>query len=179
MVTGHTYGVGGAIYKWAEAKGWEARGFSRTTGHDLMDANAREQVIAAALDADIFVNCAHAEFGQVDLAYKWFVQNHWNPDKVMFTIGSRSSDGIRYDYHPYSIQKVALDAAVKQLQTCPHVCRMIHLRFGYIDVPHLEKLKVNKLPLQAVTDVLEYALNSPYYIREMLVANHDGKPETL
>lgn len=175
VITGHTSGIGKAIYEWATRKGWQVQGFSRSTGHPIEELEVQESILRSTAGADIFFNNTHAGFHQIDLAYKWFHQNYKFENKTMVTLGSRASDSVLTRLHPYSVEKKALDTAIKQMQSMPHNCRMIHLRFGYVDTPAVSNVTIAKLKTDDVIQALDWALSSSFYVREVFVATHDKK----
>lgn len=169
VITGHTSGIGKAVAEWAENKNWLVKGFSRSTGHPIESQEAQREILNATVEADVFFNNAHVGFYQVELAYKWFLQNQYQANRTMVVLGSRASDGIRYELHPYSVQKIALHGAIQQMQNLPHDCKVIHLRFGYVNTPAVEKVQLPKLDVSHVVQTIEWALNCPFYVREALV----------
>jgi nucleoside-diphosphate-sugar epimerase len=64
-ITGHTKGLGKALYEHFQNKGWEVIGFSRSNGYNISDNFA--EIINRALGADLFINNAYADGLQLDL----------------------------------------------------------------------------------------------------------------
>ena len=100
-------------------------------------------------ECDIFINCKHDGFEQVDMLYKAAALN-----KRIINIGSHASD---FTYlHKYAVEKRALREANNQLfiagkkTTC--------LNFGYFDTERSAHKDFEKMPLDYVIDVIEWVL---------------------
>ena len=109
---------------------------------------------------DIFINCKHDGFEQVDMLYKAAALN-----KRIINIGSHASD---FTYlHKYAVEKRALREANNQLfiagkkTTC--------LNFGYFDTERSAHKDVEKMPLDYVIDVIEWVLIQEYNVKELTV----------
>ncbi len=111
-------------------------------------------------ECDIFINCKHDGFEQVDMLYKAAALN-----KRIINIGSHASD---FTYlHKYAVEKRALREANNQLfiagkkTTC--------LNFGYFDTERSAHKDVEKMPLDYVIDVIEWVLIQEYNVKELTV----------
>jgi hypothetical protein len=111
-------------------------------------------------ECDIFINCKHNGFEQVDMLYKAAALN-----KRIINIGSHASD---FTYlHKYAVEKRALREANNQLfiagkkTTC--------LNFGYFDTERTAHKDVEKMPLDYVIDVIEWVLIQEYNVKELTV----------
>ena len=111
-------------------------------------------------ECDIFINCKHDGFEQVDMLYKAAALN-----KRIINIGSHASD---FTYlHKYAVEKRALREANNQLfiagkkTTC--------LNFGYFDTERSAHKDVKKMPLDYVIDVIEWVLIQEYNVKELTV----------
>ena len=112
-------------------------------------------------ECDIFINCKHNGFEQVDMLYKAAALN-----KRIINIGSHASD---FTYlHKYAVEKRALREANNQLfiagkkTTC--------LNFGYFDTERSAHKDVEKMPLDYVIDVIEWVLIQEYNVKELTVS---------
>ena len=65
VVTGHTSGVGKAIYNHFLSKGWEVIGMSRSNGYNISVDQLK--IVKESLGCDIFVNCAYSNNAQTEL----------------------------------------------------------------------------------------------------------------
>ena len=111
-------------------------------------------------ECDIFINCKHDGFEQVDMLYKAAALN-----KRIINIGSHASD---FTYlHKYAVEKRALREDNNQLfiagkkTTC--------LNFGYFDTERSAHKDVEKMPLDYVIDVIEWVLIQEYNVKELTV----------
>jgi hypothetical protein len=115
-------------------------------------------------ECDIFINCKHNGFEQVELLYKAAELN-----KKIINIGSAASDWTK-GHKPtfkYSIEKKALRDANDQLfyegvDTC---C----LNFGYFDTPRSAHYEKEKIDLDYVVEIVLWVLEQPYRIKEMTI----------
>lgn len=111
---------------------------------------------------DIFINCKHNGFDQVDLLYKAA-----ELDKRIINIGSNSGDETKKSPHIYAIEKIALDKANEQL-----FYQGIHTticRFGYFDTERVSHINKPKMSLEYVIDVIDWVLQQPYKVKEITV----------
>lgn len=111
---------------------------------------------------DIFINCKHDGFSQIDLLYKAAELN-----KIIINIGSNSSDGIKDVKHIYAIEKAALDKANEQLfyngvDTCI-------VKFGFLDTERVAHLNKNKMSVNYAVSVIDWMLQQPHRIKEITV----------
>ena len=113
-------------------------------------------------ECDIFINCKHDGFSQVELLYEAAKLN-----KRIINIGSNSPDGIKTHPHIYAVQKSALDKANEQLfyqgvDTCV-------VRFGYIDTPRVERVDDKKMSVDYACQVIFWILRQPHRVKELTV----------
>lgn len=113
-------------------------------------------------ECDIFINCKHNDFEQVDLLFKAAELN-----KKIINISSNSGDGNKSFPHIYAIQKNALDKANEQLyyQGIETTC----VRFGWIDTPRVEQYDVKKMSVDYCVQVIDWVLNQPHRVKEVTV----------
>jgi hypothetical protein len=111
-------------------------------------------------ECDVFINCKHDGFSQVEMLYKATKLN-----KRVINIGSQASD---FTYlHKYAVEKKALREANHQLfvegkkTTC--------LNFGYFDTERSAHKEVDKMPLEYVIEIIEWVLIQPYRVQELTV----------
>lgn len=140
VITGHTHGIGKALYDSFKLAKWEVVGLSRSNGYDI-DTNF-DQVVEAATDADLFINNAYRDQQQTKLvhALKYKV-------KKMVVMGSVSRlypELIHTDY-------------VHDKQELAEVCRLASIDPSGIDLLHLdlsfiEGMPDNKDPTHFVSD---------------------------
>jgi len=114
-------------------------------------------------ECDVFINCKHNGFEQVELLYKAAELN-----KKIINIGSRASDGIlkKNNRFLYAVQKSALDKANEQLYY-QGVDTTI-LKFGGFGSPVNQSTKP-KMTIEYCVSVVDWVLNQPYRVKELTV----------
>jgi hypothetical protein len=107
IVTGHTSGVGKAIYNHLLSKGWDVVGMSRSNGYDIV--TDYDKVITDSIGCDIFVNCAYSGNAQLNLLNALH-------DKVknMIVIGSVAADWAKI-WKDYGTKKYNLEQRCKEI----------------------------------------------------------------
>ena len=71
-LTGHTSGIGKAIYDTLKKEGYDIVGLSRSTGFDLSkfhETSFQKKFLSILNDVDIFINNAHWLYTQVNILY--------------------------------------------------------------------------------------------------------------
>ena len=111
---------------------------------------------------DIFVNCKHNGFEQVELLYKAA------PHKKVINIGSNSSDGIKKYLHKYSIEKAALEKANEQLFYQGMDTSLV--KFGYFDTERVAHIDKPKMSIEYVVSVIDWILEQPHRIKDITIA---------
>ena len=130
-ITGHTNGVGKAVY---DSLLPNAVGFSRTNGYDIDDPAARARIIAEVQDCDVFINCAcpFKGNGQVDLFKELFAV--WkDQNKKIINVGSKLSEFRIPPGHPlkeYQLKKLELKNLTSAAQGS--ACQVSYKWFGYV-----------------------------------------------
>lgn len=156
VITGHTSGLGKAIYDRFEKK-HQVVGLSRSTGHDL-SSNIRPFLID---DFDIYVNNAYYNYSQTDLLYRLFDRNKYR-DCTIINIGSVSADGNKDTVNEYAVHKAALEKACTQLQLIDSDCRVIHLKLGRMNTPMTEDRNMYpRMNTEYVAETIEWMINQP------------------
>jgi hypothetical protein len=126
-ITGHTKGFG--KYMFDRLGGI---GLSRSNGYNIKEPMT---ILEHIKDCDIFINNAHDGFSQVELLYAVFEE--WqHENKLIINIGSRSKDFSlreREQSFGYSVEKLALDHASKQLAGTFSPCKVSSIHFGKIN----------------------------------------------
>ena len=114
-------------------------------------------------ECDVFINCKHNGFEQVELLYKAAELN-----KKIINIGSRASDGIlkKNNRFLYAVQKSALDKANEQLYY-QGVDTTI-LKFGGFGSPVNQSTKP-KMTIEYCVSIVDWVLNQPYRVKELTI----------
>jgi len=115
-------------------------------------------------NCDVFINCKHDGFQQVELLYKAAELN-----KRIINIGSAGSDWLKghKDYYRYGLEKKTLKDANDQLfyqgvDTCI-------INFGYFDTPRVEHIAKKKMSVDYCLSIIEWILNQPHRVKEITV----------
>ena len=148
-ITGHTRGIGEALFNRLDNENYEVRGYSKSNGFNILRPNGVIKDIVD-WDADVFVNNAYAPEAQSRLLYKIYEQ--WvDKPKLIINMGATSSDSINNfaqlgynpDWTPYVSDKARLDWASLQLsnQFQPGKCRVTMIKPGFVDTDSTAWLK--------------------------------------
>lgn len=113
-------------------------------------------------DCDIFINCKHDGFSQVDLLFEAATLK-----KKIINIGSNSGDETKGTPHKYSIEKIALDKTNDHLfyQGVDTTC----VRFGYFDSPRVSHINASKMSIDYCVEVIDWILSQPHRIKEITI----------
>ena len=112
-------------------------------------------------ECDVFINCKHDGFQQVDLLYKAAELN-----KRIINIGSNSPDGNKSWRHPYAVQKAALDKA-NELLYYQGIDTSI-IKFAGFDSPSNTSTKP-KMTIAYCVSIVDWVLNQPYRVKELTI----------
>ena len=113
-------------------------------------------------DCNIFINCKHDGYQQVDLLYKAVMMY-----KRVINIGSNSPDQNKYDPHPYQIEKTALDKANDQLYYQGASTTIV--RFGYFDSPRVANVEAPKMSIDYCVEIIDWVINQEHRVKEITV----------
>lgn len=113
-------------------------------------------------ECDIFINCKHEDFKQVDLLYKAAELK-----KKIINISSNSGDGNKPYPHIYAVQKAAIDKANEQLFY--QNVDTTSVRFGWIDTPRVEHVDEYKMSVKYCVEVIDWIINQPHRIKEITI----------
>ncbi len=113
-------------------------------------------------DCDVFINCKHDGFKQVELLYKAA-----ELDKRIINIGSNSPDQSKSRPHIYQIEKSALDKANEQLFYQGTDTTVV--RFGYFDSPRVQGIDAKKMSIDYCCSVINWVLDQPHRIKDITV----------
>ena len=113
-------------------------------------------------ECDVFINCKHDGFQQVELLYKAA-----ELDKRIINIGSNSPDQRRDYIRTYPTEKAALDFANDQLFYIGINTTIV--RFGRFDTPRVAHRDEPKMPVSYCVGVIDWILNQPHRVKDMTV----------
>ena len=125
VVTGHTNGIGKAIYEHFLSKRWDVKGMSRSNGYDII--NNQEKVISESIDCDIFVNCAYSGDGQLNLLNALH-------DKVknIIVLGSVGADYADI-WKDYGSKKLALQNRCRELSLIENNANIFYIKLAFCE----------------------------------------------
>jgi len=128
VITGHTYGIGKALYDSFKAAEWEVVGLSRSNGYDI-DADF-DKVVEAATGADLFINNAYRDKQQTRLVHALK-----NKVKKMIVMGSVSRLYPELIHTDYVHDKQELAEACRLISIDPNGIDILHLDLSFIEQP--------------------------------------------
>lgn len=114
-------------------------------------------------DFDIFVNCSHYGFSQVELLYRLFDQNKDRKCHII-NIGSVSSDGDRKAINQYAIEKAALEKACQQLSLVSDKCKVSLVKPGRMETKMVEHIEAPKMDPKNVAESVLWIASQPEHI---------------
>lgn len=133
FVTGHTSGIGQAVYNLAKANGYTVAGGSRSTGFDISDNTVYSQV----LDYDVLVNNAYHYTGQLELLK--YTHHHWTQTlKKIINVGTWNIDTLRgrpLSRLNYNVAKKSLETYSFWISDNETNCKSMMYNPGYVDTP--------------------------------------------
>lgn len=111
-------------------------------------------------NCDVFINCKHDGFQQVELLYRAAELN-----KRIINIGSHASD---YTCHyRYAVEKKSLREANHHLFTEGKNTTCVN--FGYIDTESQKDKDVPKMTVDYAVNIIDWILHQPHKIKEITV----------
>jgi len=113
-------------------------------------------------DCDVFVNCKHDCFSQVELLYDAAALG-----KKIINISSNSGDGNKPTPHIYAVEKAALDKANEQLYY--QGVDTTSVRFGWFDSPGVAHVEANKMSLDYCVSVIDWILQQPHRVKDITI----------
>ena len=113
-------------------------------------------------DCDVFINCKHDGFQQVELLYKAAELN-----KRIINIGSNSPDQRRKRIRTYPTEKAALDYANDQLFYLGIDTTIV--RFGYFDSPRVAHIDKPKMTVSYCVTVIDWIINQPHRVKDITI----------
>jgi len=119
-------------------------------------------------ECDIFINCKHEEFMQVNLLYLAAEKS-----KRIVNIGSLASDwtkGLNKTFK-YAIYKKALRDVNDQLFYEGVDTTIIN--FGYVDTESQRHIQDNKISIEYAVYIIDWILNQPHRIKEISLMPSD------
>lgn len=182
VLTGHTRGVGEALNRQMQARGWEVIGFSQSTGFNIGHSSTVDQLLTAAESADIFINNAHYGFAQTNILYDWYNKFKDDIKKIHVIVGSHAADFVHTHPHRYEIHKRSIDHACQNLWLATQAdgprAKVILTKLGLTDTDMVRNLdwfhgRTNMTADYVAEKILwtiDQSLQPGGYIREISIA---------
>ena len=139
-------------------------GFSRSNGYDIAIPAIQDQIVAEALDSDVFINNAYSGFAQADIMVK--ILDEWKhvPDKWIVNVGSLASYHDKRRLHPYSVHKIAVDRQAEQIQANFTWPKVINFRPALFESDMGFSSEFNrwrkKIPVDVMVDNVLYCIDN-------------------
>lgn len=135
-ITGHTSGIGKEVYDWCYAHGYDVRGYSRSTGYNLIENNG--VTVAEAIyrwSPDILFNNAWMPNAQLNVLQ--LLHKKWkNQEKVIINTGSLAAYIPTFEKSSYTDNKKEMsEYVIKASQQYPEKskCRLHNVSFGWVN----------------------------------------------
>ena len=166
-ITGHSRGIGKALYDLYVADGHEVTGFSRSNGYDITDPAVCKQIVQESLDCDLFVNNAYAKFSQQEIMEDLY--SNWQAlhDKTIVVINSRSRFGNARNA-VYSATKKELHKKTIGMFIDPEkCCRIISISPGYVKTDMTQTVhhkQYNMLTPEQLGTMIKWCTDQPQNI---------------
>ena len=138
FVTGHTSGIGKAIYDHLDSQGYHVEGGSRSNNWDITKDTTANYIKDKF---DVLINNAYHSDGQVKLLKN--VYNGWQKKKkTIINIGSWHKDhlsGRPFSSLNYNVDKKALETYSFWIAANDDTCRSMMYNVGFVDTPTSRK----------------------------------------
>jgi NADP-dependent 3-hydroxy acid dehydrogenase YdfG len=172
-ITGHTSGIGKEVYDWCYAHGYDVRGYSRSTGYNLVENNGLK-IAQALLDwsPDIVFNNAWMPNAQLNILKA--LHKKWkNQEKVIINTGSLAAFLPTYENSTYADNKKEMSeyvVAASQEYPVKNKCRLHNVSFGWVKtglVPDGDVIPA----YEAAMILVDLIPPQPYLIAEIFVSH--------
>ena len=136
-ITGHTKGIGKGLHDYFISKGSKVNGFSLTNGFDISKKENIDQIIELTRECDLFINNAHYDYQQVEIAKLW-QQQHWSSKHFIINISSIAGEPFADLPNtmpwltPYGEEKYALNKISWSINHSDSACKSILIMPGVV-----------------------------------------------
>lgn len=180
FITGHTNGIGKALFETFGDKG-----FSRSNGYNLTEKYDRLKMYQHLNECSVFINNAFMYddpkypdhmWVQTEILYE--VYDRMNADQLIINISSNTVDENTRKVWPYQAAKAALDKAIYQLQYIPKGPMVSSIKFGYVGTDKIlkEYKPKNYVSLKQVCISTNHIINAArdgFLINNMLIRAYE------
>lgn len=179
VITGHTSGIGLALFNHFKQQGHTCIGFSRSTGYDISSPADRRKIVISSANSDVFINNAYNNWDDSQFLMLKEMTDLWRgKDKLIINSASVITDYKRPENDPmqkYVYTKGLLDTFCTEHRTLPSIC---NLKLGYVDTGRVTKSTDQKLSLHNVIEVVDFVVRNKGILNVKsltLVKNNAGK----
>ena len=168
VITGHSSGIGNALLKLFQHDGFVVDGFSRTTGHNIANPDAREKIINYASTADIFINNAYDCEGQLILL-KEMTRLWEGTNKLIINMGSKGVHmPVLAHYEEYLHSKRQQHDFIKSrfLKGSPRIFNVVA---GLVDTQLIKHWDVKKLDVNEFAKIVYFLAMSKISVQEVML----------
>jgi short-subunit dehydrogenase involved in D-alanine esterification of teichoic acids len=160
-ITGHTSGIGKALFDHFGSQGHNCIGFSKSVGYDINNASHREQIVNQCVDYDVFINNAYSHSSNSQLFMLQEMYASWkNLNKIIINISSRitefSPDNSSIDQR-YRTHKQEQDVFCLKKYSNPQV---FNLKPGMVDTPRVMSYNHNKLAVEDIVKIVSFVIDN-------------------
>jgi hypothetical protein len=170
-ITGHTQGIGKAIFDELDRRSHQVRGYSRSNNWDIMSLEIRNKILEETFDFDVFINNAYCPVAQFELLKS--VVAHWQgTKKLIVNVGSKS---IYSDVVPNFMQNYVTDKQQqlefinsRRLMAQPQI---LNLTLGLVNTQMSKNLLAEKLNVFDVASTLInlIEIKDQVYVQELML----------
>jgi nucleoside-diphosphate-sugar epimerase len=160
-ITGHTSGIGLALFEHFQATKYTCVGFSRSNGYDISNPADRTRIVLESVDADVFINNAYNNWDDSQHLMLETMARQWaGQDKLIINSASKITDyeKPKYDFlQKYRDTKILLDNFTKMHQGLPYIS---NLKFSWVDTPRVANSPEEKIPLSSVVKTVDFVVKN-------------------
>lgn len=158
-ITGHTSGIGKALFTMLSEQGHDVSGFSRSNGYDIDVYENRQALLTQIIDYDVFINNAYSP-GQTDMLSE--IINLWeDKDKLIINLSSKATmmDFVLPGEENYVTEKQLQNQILNErlFKPFPQITNLI---IGLTDTPMTDKLVGKKLQPCKIASIVEFLITN-------------------
>jgi putative NADH-flavin reductase len=170
-ITGHTNGIGKALYAELSKRDHEVFGYSRSNNYDISDCNVRNTILEEIKEFDVFINNAYSPNAQYHLLeqsiHQWEGQR-----KLIINMGSKSIYAeIVPDFMKSYITDKKKQHELLQQRKLKAKPQTLNLTLGLTNTQMSDMLDADKLDTVHVAELLAnlIELKDRIYVQELMI----------
>lgn len=170
-ITGHTKGIGKAIFEELTKRQHQVQGFSRSNAYDIGLSSCREEIISEVRDYDVFINNAYCKDSQFEMLKR--IVEHWEgKNKIIININSKCifATAVPEFMNDYVQDKIKQHQFLNQrkFKARPYVTDVI---LGLVDTQMSEVFKAKKLDPVEVASFIADSIekHDSMYVQEVVI----------